>query len=172
MRKSNIKSIIYSCIFALWATFSTAQNEVNSIQQKITSWQTTSGLANASIGIAVSDNKTNEKLIESKPQLSLVPASILKTITTATALEVFGPDFRFQTTLSYSGMVRNDTLFGDLQIIGGGDPTLGSEYFPEAKTFQEKWINVLQKKNIKVITGSLILDATIYESNATSTIDQ
>ena len=158
------KSIIYTCILALWATFGTAQNARNSVQQKINGWQTTSGLANASIGITVSDNKTNEMLIESKPQLSLVPASILKTITTATALEVFGPDFRFQTTLSYSGTVRNDTLIGDLQIIGGGDPTLGSEYFPESKPFLEEWVKALQEKHIKVITGNLILDATIYES--------
>ena len=155
--------IIYICISALWSTFTTAQNPINSVQQKITGWQTTPGLANASIGIAVSDNKTNEKLIESKPQLSLVPASILKTITTATTLEVFGPDFHFQTTLAHSGMVRNDTLFGDLQIIGGGDPTLGSEYFPDSKPFQEEWVKALQNKHIKVIKGNLILDATIYE---------
>ena len=158
------KSIIYTCILALWATFGTAQSALNSIQQKITAWQTSAGLANASIGITVSDNETKEKLIESKPQLSLVPASILKTITTATALEVFGPDFRFQTTLSHSGMVRNDTLFGDLQIIGGGDPTLGSKYFPDSKPFLEEWVKALQDNHIKAITGNLILDATIYES--------
>jgi len=157
------KSIIYTCIFTLWAIFGTAQNALNSVQEKITGWQTTLGLANTSVCITVSDNKTNEILIESKPQLSLVPASILKTITTATALEVFGPDFRFQTTLSYSGTVRHDTLFGDLQIIGGGDPTLSSEYFPESKRFLEEWVKALQDKHIKVITGNLILDATIYE---------
>lgn len=157
------KPIIYTCIFALWATFSTAQNATTSVQQKIAEWQTTSGMANASIGISVTDNQTNEKLIESKPQLSLVPASILKTITTATALEVFGPDFRFQTVLSYSGIIRNDTLFGDLQIVGGGDPTLGSNYFPETKHFQEEWIKALQNQNIRVIAGDFILDATIYE---------
>lgn len=157
---------IYIFIFAFWSTFSTAQNSINSFQQKIANWQTTSGLANASICISVSDNKTNEKIIESKPQLSLVPASILKVVTTATALEVFGPDFRFNTTLSYSGNLRNDTLFGDLQIIGGGDPTLGSEYFPENKNFQEKWLEALQNKNIKVIKGNLILDVSIYESQS------
>jgi len=156
-------SIIYICIFTLWSTFTTAQNSINSVQQKISGWQTTPGLTNASICIAVSDNQTNEKLIETKPQLSLVPASILKTITTATALEVFGPDFRFNTVLSHSGIVRNDTLFGDLQIMGGGDPTLGSEYFPDSKPFQEEWVKALQNKHIKVITGNLILDATIYE---------
>jgi serine-type D-Ala-D-Ala carboxypeptidase/endopeptidase (penicillin-binding protein 4) len=155
--------IVYTCIFALWATFSTAQNATTSVQQKIAVWQTTSGLSNASIGIAVTDNQTNEKLIESKPQLGLVPASILKVVTTATALEIFGPDFRFQTVLSYSGIIRNDTLFGNLQIIGGGDPTLGSMYFPESRNFQQEWIKALQNKNIKVVAGNLILDATIYE---------
>jgi len=140
-----------------------AQSQLTSFHQKIAAWQSTSGLANASIGIAVHDNQTGEELIRSEPQLSLVPASILKVVTTATALEVFGSDFRFSTLLSYSGIIRNDTLFGDLQIIGGGDPTLGSGYFPESKSFQEKWIGILQSKNIKVITGSLIMDATIYE---------
>ena len=158
------KFIYYTCIFALCATFSTAQNSVSSVQQKISGWQTNPALTSAGISIAVSDNQTNEKLIETKPHLSLIPASILKTITTATALEVFGPDFRFQTTLSYAGIVRNDTLFGDLQIIGGGDPTLGSGYFPESKSFQEEWIKALKESNIKVITGNLDLDATIYES--------
>jgi len=160
------KSLICTCFFVIWATYGSAQNALITVQQKISDWQTTPGLINSSICIAVSDNQTNEKLIESKPQLSLVPASILKVVTTATALEVFGPDFRFQTTLSYSGNLRNDTLFGDLQIIGGGDPTLGSEYFPETKTFQEKWIQALKDKNIKVITGNLVLDASIYESQS------
>lgn len=156
-------SFFFTCILALWATFSTAQNSINATQQKITGWQTISGLTNASICISVADNQTNAKLIESKPQLSLVPASILKTITTATALEVFGPEFRFQTTLSYSGIIKNDTLFGDLQIVGGGDPTLGSMYFPENKNFLDEWVKAIGNNHIRVITGNLIVDATIYE---------
>ena len=157
-------SFLYISIFTFWATFSIAQNSINEVQQQIAGWQTTPGLTNASICISVSDNLANIKLIESNPQLSLIPASILKTITTATALEVFGPDFRFRTALNYSGIVGNDTLFGDLQIIGGGDPTLGSKYFLESNSFQEEWIKALKEKNIKVITGNLIVDATIYES--------
>lgn len=160
------KSLFCTCFFVIWASWGSSQNALISVQQKISGWQTTPGLANASICIAVSDNQTNEMLIESMPQLSLVPASIMKVATTATALEVFGPDFRFNTTLSYSGNLKNDTLFGDLQIIGGGDPTLGSEYFPENKNFQKKWIEAMQNKNIKAITGNLIMDASVYESQS------
>ena len=140
-----------------------SQIQVTSVRQKIAAWQTTSGLGNASIGMAVSDDQTNETLFKSEPQLSLVPASIMKVVTTATALEVFGPDFRFTTTLSYSGIIRNDTLFGDLQIVGGGDPTLGSGYFSGNNHFLEEWIVALRNKNIRVITGNLIMDASIYE---------
>jgi D-alanyl-D-alanine carboxypeptidase/D-alanyl-D-alanine-endopeptidase (penicillin-binding protein 4) len=50
-----------------------------------------------------------------------------------------------------------------LYIIGGGDPTLGSFYFPEAGYFQEDWIKAIQKSNIKVISGNLVVDASIYE---------
>jgi D-alanyl-D-alanine carboxypeptidase/D-alanyl-D-alanine-endopeptidase (penicillin-binding protein 4) len=127
------------------------------------SWQTSSALVHASIGVAVSDLTTGEILFKSEPQLSLVPASVLKTVTTATALEVFGPDYRFTTTLSYSGTIKNDTLFGDLQVVGGGDPTLGSEYFPEQEPFLKKWAEAVQNLKIRNIQGSLILDARIYE---------
>jgi len=161
-----LRKICFTGIFVIATEFGFAQNPINSVQQKTAGWQNTSTLANASVSMAISDCQSGESLLQSDPQLSLVPASILKVVTTATALEVFGPDYRFNTTLSYYGNLRNDTLFGDLQIIGGGDPTLGSEYFPESKNFQEEWIKALQSKNIKVITGNLILDATIYETQS------
>ena len=165
-RKHLLLKLYTICIFILCAEVGSAQNPINSIQQRIANWHLSSAITNASMSMAVSDNQTGEVLFKSEPQLSLVPASILKVVTTATALEVFGPDYRFKTTLSYSGIIRNDTLFGDLQIIGGGDPTLGSAYFPENKQFQEEWIKALQKKPIKVISGPLVLDATIYESQS------
>jgi D-alanyl-D-alanine carboxypeptidase/D-alanyl-D-alanine-endopeptidase (penicillin-binding protein 4) len=165
MNEQNILLKVFCAgIFAILSVVVPAQTKIEAVQQKITNWQTTPELSNASICIAVSDYKTGEILIKSEPQQSLVPASIMKVVTTATALEVLGPDFRFQTTMAASGIIRNDTLFGDLQIIGGGDPTLGSEYFPENNHFFVDWINAIRSRNIKVVQGNLILDATVYES--------
>ncbi|HCY40541.1 MAG TPA: D-alanyl-D-alanine carboxypeptidase/D-alanyl-D-alanine-endopeptidase [Prolixibacteraceae bacterium] len=165
MFKSDKSSkIIFFLLFLVCTTTAKSQNH-NAIFTNITdNWLLSKELVNAGIGISVIDNSNGTTLIETEPQISQVPASIMKVVTTATALEVFGPDFRFKTTLSYSGIIRNDTLFGDLQIIGGGDPTLGSVYFPETRNFQEKWIKFLQQSRIKVITGNLIMDASIYES--------
>lgn len=167
MSKPNSLLKIFSfSLFILWVTLTNAQNPITSIQQRISAWQNTSAFANASICLAVSDNQTGEALLKSEPQLSLEPASIMKTVTTATALETLGPDFRFETVLSYSGTIRNDTLFGDLQIIGGGDPTLGSKYFPENNHFLEDWTKALQSKNIRIIIGNLVMDASIYEQQS------
>lgn len=133
------------------------------LQEKISLWKNSPALSNSGICFSVTDSQTQQTIVQTEPPISLVPASIMKVVTTATALEIFGPDYRFKTQLSYSGNLRNDTLFGNLQIIGGGDPTLGSMYFSETKNFQDDWMKVLQQNNIRVITGKLVVDATIYE---------
>lgn len=150
-------------IFLFVAMPGKAQNQDDRTLNGINKWLTSKELANAGISLSVVNNSDNMILYQTEPQISLVPASIMKAVTTATALEVFGSDYQFKTTLSYSGIISNDTLFGNLYIIGGGDPTLGSMYFPEAKNFQEQWIKAIQEKSIKVITGNLVADATIYE---------
>lgn len=155
--------ILFFLIFLVCTTTGKSQNQNGIISDITDNWLRSKELANAGIGISVLDISKGSTLTQSEPQISLVPASIMKVVTTATALEVFGPDFRFNTTLSYSGIIRNDTLFGDLQIIGGGDPTLGSGYFPETRNFQEEWIKAIQKNRIKVITGNMLVDASIYE---------
>lgn len=165
MSKQNNSLKVLSVLLFILATLSaSAQNATLSIRQKIAAWAATPSLATASIGYAVSDSRTGEMLMQSVPQQSLAPASVLKLVTTATALELLGPDFRFETTLKAVGSIRNDTLYGDLHIIGGGDATLGSGYFPENNHFMDDWMNSLKSKNIRVVTGKLILDASIYES--------
>ena len=54
----------------------------------------------------------------------LPPASVMKSLTAAYALDRLGPDFRFLTRLVVTGPVEGDELKGDLILAGGGDPTL------------------------------------------------
>ncbi len=157
-----IKFITFLFVFEFLTGSSFCQT-IDAIRQKAETWKNSTLLTSAAIDIAVYDTQTGEALIKSEPQLSLVPASIFKVVTTATALEIFGPDYCFKTTLAYSGIIKNDTLKGDLQIIGGGDPTLGSEYFPETKSFLDDWTRSLINAKIRVVTGRLIIDSSVYE---------
>ena len=65
------------------------------------------------------------KLIEShNDDVRLPPASVMKALTAAYALERLGPDHRFETRLLATGPIEGEVLQGDLVLVGGGDPTL------------------------------------------------
>ncbi|MDR3129223.1 MAG: D-alanyl-D-alanine carboxypeptidase/D-alanyl-D-alanine-endopeptidase [Tannerellaceae bacterium] len=117
-----------------------------------------------SFALAVRDVDTDTFLYAFDEKRRLTPASVMKTVTTATALELLGPDFCFSTVISYKGIIRNDTLFGDLYITGGGDPTIGSQYLLTEKKkipqtdFIEEWIVAVRTEGIRTITGSVLAD--------------
>ena len=94
----------------------------------------------------------------------MVPASNVKLLTTGLALRTLGPQFRFETALGYTGEVRDSTLFGDLYIIGGGDPTTGSKSDcaePLASLFG-KWTGLIRAAGISSIRGRVIGDPRYF----------
>lgn len=96
----------------------------------------------------------------------MVPASNLKLVTTGTALHAFGPEYRFKTTIAYSGSISEDgTLHGDICIIGGGDPTIGAKDSTayKADALFWKWKSLLADAGIKRIDGNIIGDGSAYE---------
>ena len=90
------------------------------------------------------------------PDLALTPASIQKAITTATALQILGPDYRFRTRLYRSGE--------DLIIRGGGDPLLASTSVNAEFT---AWHQALLDSDLTEITGTLIADSSFFEDRTT-----
>ena len=116
----------------------------------------------ASIGFIITDLATEKTLVSKNAETCLTPASVSKVITTATALELLGANFQFETSLQYDGTLENGILNGNLYICGGGDPTIGSKHFQD--DFLVSWFNVLQTKGIKQITGAIIADAQIFDN--------
>ena len=57
-------------------------------------------LKHASVGICVKDLSTGNTIVSHNEDKSLTTASIMKLVTTATALELLGPNFRYKTTLA------------------------------------------------------------------------
>jgi D-alanyl-D-alanine carboxypeptidase/D-alanyl-D-alanine-endopeptidase (penicillin-binding protein 4) len=115
--------------------------------------------------LCVLDAKTGKVIFAKNENIGLATASTLKTITSATAFSVLGKDFRFQTTLSYSGKITADgTLEGHLIISGGGDPTLGSWRYEQSKenVVLTQWVNAIKAAGIKKIEGNVIGDDSLF----------
>jgi D-alanyl-D-alanine carboxypeptidase/D-alanyl-D-alanine-endopeptidase (penicillin-binding protein 4) len=123
-------------------------------------------LEHAIVGIYAVNTENGKVLIDQNSDLSLVPASCMKIVTTATALHLLGSDYRFETSLEYDGEINEETLHGNLYIRGGGDPCLGSDRISGSLSWEtqiEAWVSAVQKLGIKKIEGKVIADATKWE---------
>lgn len=125
----------------------------------VTLWANNDGML---VGLYITEAKSGKVVAEENSDICLTPASITKLITTATALEILGPDFRFKTELAYDGTISNGVLDGNLYIIGGGDPTLGSTYLKNSG-FLAQWVAAVKALGIRSIAGSVVADATIFD---------
>lgn len=122
-------------------------------------------LKNASISFTAIDLANKVVIAELNPNQSLVPASITKLITTASALEILGPDFQFTTSLYYNGSIDTitKTLNGNIVIKGGGDPSFGSNRYEKFYgNFLNKWALTIKALGIDSINGKVIGDASCF----------
>jgi len=142
------------------------------LQNEINTFVSSPELENAIVGFALSDLKENNIISEYNSSFSIVPASVQKLITTATALELLGPDTTFSTELCYSGFLnlKNKSLNGDIIIKGGGDPCLGSDAFKTnypKEGFIDFWVNKIIELGIDTINGDIISDASVFDEEIT-----
>ena len=121
------------------------------------------GMERAQLGI-LAVSASGDTLLSRNPSRMMTPASNLKLITTGLALEVLGPQYRYVTTLGYTGKVVKGTLKGDVVIIGGGDPTIAagdSISMPWEET-AARWTAILASAGISRIEGRIIGDGSLW----------
>lgn len=122
-------------------------------------------LKHGSLGVAVIDVSSGKLLAQHHQTQSLIPASALKIVTTASALKLLGANYRFKTELLYEGNISNGVLRGNLILKGFGDPTLGSDQMegvPNLPTLMAYLVKMVQKAGIKEIQGKVIGDASFF----------
>jgi len=165
-----MRKIIFASIFVFLSIFVYSQN---SVQKAINKLKYDSYLKNASLSILVVDLKSGEIIGSLNPQLSVKPASTLKLVTSAAALDLFGPNYKFKTEVGYIGKIDtvNRKLIGDLIIKGYGDPTLGSSYFESTDKLQylRYWLAAIKKLGIDTIKGRLIADDSFFQYDVPAT---
>jgi len=129
--------------------------------------QNTPTLKNAHWSIYAEYVDTGKPIISLNSQKSMTPGSGLKVFTTSTALNVLGPDYRYKTKLFYDGTINSDsTLHGNLYIVGGGDPTLGSDLVKGSQSLDslmQSWATAIKIAGINTIDGSVIADNTLFD---------
>lgn len=98
----------------------------------------------------------------------LIPASTLKTITTATAYYILGKDYTYKTYLQYDGEIKEGVLHGNIYITGTGDPTFGLNRQTNKATYEaifSQMVQYIKGNGIKKIDGNIIADASVFDDS-------
>lgn len=114
---------------------------------------------NASWGVFVISLKDGRVVCAKNGQKLFNPASTLKLITAAVALDKLGPDFRWKTSVLATKEPNADGVIeGDLILYGRGAPD-----FDEQKL--DELIGKLKQKNVKRIKGDIVGDESYFRAD-------
>jgi serine-type D-Ala-D-Ala carboxypeptidase/endopeptidase (penicillin-binding protein 4) len=117
------------------------------------------GVSRAAWGIAVHSLDRRERLFTLNPSTLLVPASVAKLVTVATAADAVGWDYRYTTTVRATGPIVDGVLRGDLLVSGTGDPSIGGRAGDDLSS----WVDGLKAAGIRRIEGRIIGDDDAIE---------
>ena len=137
------------------ASYESLENTINKIMAD-------SRMQAATSSVTVRKASTGEVIYQKRGDKGITPASTLKILTAAAALETLGENYRFTTDVLTNGKVTNGTLNGNLYLRGTGDPTLLKKDFDD---FASK----LATLGVKRISGNLIGDDTWFDTDSTIT---
>ncbi len=117
-------------------------------------------MKHAIMSFYVMDNKTGKTVYDLNAQTGLAPASTQKIFTAIAALEMLGEKYRYKTEVGYDGKMNDSVLYGNLFIVGYGDPSFGSWRFTQTKrdTILNTILLSVRNAGIKKINGNIILD--------------
>lgn len=109
----------------------------------------------------VVDLHDGSSLFEFNADRPMIPASVMKLVVAAAAIDQLGADFRFRTRLAVTER--------DLVVIGDGDPTLGDERLAgasggRAEAVFQAWADALLRAGIREIPGRLLIDDSIFDA--------
>jgi D-alanyl-D-alanine carboxypeptidase/D-alanyl-D-alanine-endopeptidase (penicillin-binding protein 4) len=117
------------------------------------------GLPRQALGVVVRELGARQSLLELQAEQEFAPASLMKLVTTAAALDLLGPAYTWRTQVLTTGALHGDVLEGDLVLRGGGDPRL---------TIEHLWLMLrqLRQRGVREIRGKLLLDRSAFEQVA------
>lgn len=113
-------------------------------------------LQGAAFAIHITEEQSGKTIFEKSADQRMRPASNMKLLTAAAALDELGEEHRFETIVATDGQVKNGQLNGNVYLIGKGDPSLTYEDI-------QQLASQLHELGIKKINGDIVADDTYFD---------
>jgi serine-type D-Ala-D-Ala carboxypeptidase/endopeptidase (penicillin-binding protein 4) len=140
-------------------SFAQAQSPASSqnVPSSVTQALARAGVPRDAVSFEVRElNGDKSPRLSYKAAVAMNPASVMKLVTTYSALDILGPTFTWKTGFYTDGTLSKGVLTGNLIIKGGGDPKWVLERIEEN-------FKTLQVLGVQRITGDIVLDNSVFE---------
>ncbi|MBT3844939.1 MAG: D-alanyl-D-alanine carboxypeptidase/D-alanyl-D-alanine-endopeptidase [Gammaproteobacteria bacterium] len=109
-------------------------------------------------GVRIEESGSGTVVYSRNGDTPFIPASVGKLVTTAVALDRLGPDYTFTTHIQYPFQIfpASGVIDGDVRLIGGGDPTLGTAEGAGGRKVFEYWAKLLVQEGVTQVNGNII----------------
>jgi serine-type D-Ala-D-Ala carboxypeptidase/endopeptidase (penicillin-binding protein 4) len=117
-------------------------------------------------GIQIVDPERGQILYSHNAHRKFVPASNMKILSSAAALSLLGPDYRYETELWGVGPLRqtHGVLEGDLVLRATGDPTFSERFYPSSEAPLDSLAQSLWAAGVRSVAGRLVVDVSAWDS--------
>jgi D-alanyl-D-alanine carboxypeptidase/D-alanyl-D-alanine-endopeptidase (penicillin-binding protein 4) len=137
------------------------------LQKLVDSIQNDTEIKNGVVAASIRSTQTGDYKLQFNAHKSVNSASTLKLVSTASALSVLSPNYRFQTFIEYDGNIVDSVLQGNIYIRGTGDPSLGSSRVGmNLKDLTNLFVQKIRGNGIKKINGFILGDGTVFPENS------
>ena len=154
--KKYLLSLVLSLLFipvTVWGQ-NTAAKGLSSRLDTLIKYQLPVG---SNVGISIYDLTDGKSLYTYQADKLSRPASTMKLLTTITALSHPDADDPFKTEVWYQGVIEQETLKGDLYVVGGYDPEFDDEAL-------DSLVNAVSRFPFSVISGHVYGDVSMKDS--------
>ncbi|MDE7160249.1 MAG: D-alanyl-D-alanine carboxypeptidase [Muribaculaceae bacterium] len=131
-------------------------------REGMTRFASSRAIAPSRSAVLITDLADGAEITSLNPDLPLVPASIMKTVTIASLLSQTGPDWKYRTHVKHDGRIKDGILEGNLIVEASGDPSISSSCEPVGSDFASEVVTALREKGVRHIVGRVIIDETRF----------
>ena len=125
------------------------------------------GLDTLNTAILIRDLRFGHDIVAENIDRALIPASVMKSVTVASMLNLADSSERFATPVIAEGRISDGVLEGNLVVKVCGDPTIESQFFPESQGFADSIAASVKSLGIKKILGKVIIDESDFPDATT-----
>lgn len=126
------------------------------------------GLDTIRTAVWIHDLRWGLDVVSANVDRSLVPASVMKSVTAASLLNLASSAERFATPVMAVGRITADSVLdGNIVVRVNGDPTIESQFFDSTRGFADSIAAGVCRLGIKRVKGSVIIDSSDFQDATT-----